>query len=64
MVNDLAFCAVARRSTLRSAAPASILINDRRSIMRRLAYLVSLGLIISEAIHEACAPLMNSVQLE
>ena len=32
MVNDFVFCALALRATPRSAAPASIFINDRRSV--------------------------------
>ena len=37
MVNDFAFCALALRATPRSVAPASIFINDRRSVMRSLS---------------------------
>jgi hypothetical protein len=37
MVNDFAFCAPAPRAMARSAAPASIFIDDRRSVMRNLS---------------------------
>ena len=37
MVNDLVFCALALRATPRSVAPASIFINDRRSVMQSLS---------------------------